>query len=173
MPVHETDKATSDPHLPPFPATEANREKLQQYLLDHYASSMFNTCEHQALPLMDSPPMRLMIDPNATPVAHHSPIPVPLHWQDAIKASLDRDVRLGVLEPVPIGEPVTWCHRMVICAKQNGTPRRTIDFQPLNRHGTRETHHTQSPTRQDRSLKGRIKPSSTHGTVTTGTTPPR
>ncbi len=23
-----------------------------------------------------------------------------------------------VLEPVPIGEPVTWCHRMVICAKK-------------------------------------------------------
>ena len=113
-------RRTKPPPIPtslPFPATEANREKLQQYLLDYYGSSMFNTCEHQALPLMDSPPMRLMIDPNATPVAHHSPIPVPLHWQDAVKAGLDRDVRLGVLEPVPIGEPVTWCHRMVICAK--------------------------------------------------------
>ena len=136
----------------PFPATKANREKLQQYLLDYYASSTFNTCEHQTLPLMDSPLMRLMIDPNATPTAHHSPIPVPLHWQDAVKADLDRDVRLGVLEPVPIGEPVTWCHRMVICAKQNGSPRRTIDFQPLNAHATRETHHTQSPFHQARSV---------------------
>ena len=107
-----------------------------------------STREHQALPLMDSPPMRLMIDPNATPVAHHSPIPVPLHWQDTVKAGLDRDVRLWVLEPVPIGEPVTWCHRLVICAKQNSTPRRTIDFQPL----TRETHHTQSPFHQARSV---------------------
>ena len=148
-------RRTKPPPIPtslPFPATEANREKLQQYLLDYYGSSTFNTCEHQALPLMDSPPMRMMIDPNATPTAHHSPIPVPLHWQDAVKASLDRDVRLGVLEPVPIGEPVTWCHRMVICAKQNGTPRRTIDFQPLNIHATRETHHTQSPFHQARSV---------------------
>ena len=32
----------------------------------------------------------------------------------------DRDVRLRVLEPVPVGEPVTWCHRMVICDKKNG-----------------------------------------------------
>ena len=56
--------------------------------------------------------MRLMIDPQATPTAHHSPIPVPLHWQDEVKAGLHRDVRLGVLEPVPVGEPVTWCHRM-------------------------------------------------------------
>ena len=153
--VCQCPKRTKPPPMPtslPFPATETNREKLQQYLLDHYASSTFNTCEHQALPLMDSPPMRLMINPDATPTAYHSPIPVPLHWQDAVKAGLDRDVRLGVLEPVPIGEPVTWCHRMVICAKQNGTPRRTIDFQPLNLHATRETHHTQSPFHQARSV---------------------
>ena len=127
----------------PYPATEANRERLQQYLLDYYSSSTFNICEHQTLPLMGGPPMRLMINPHATPTAYHTPIPVPLHWQDDVKAGLDRDVRLGVIEPVPIGEPVTWCHRMVICAKKNGTPRRTIDFQPLNTHATRETHHTQ------------------------------
>ena len=136
----------------PYPATETNRDKLQQYLLNHYSSSTFNVCEHQTLPLMEGPPMRLMIDPEATPTAHHSPIPVPLHWQDDVKAGLDRDVRLGVLEPVPIGEPVTWCHRMVICAKKNGKPRRTIDFQPLNIHATRETHHTQSPFHQARSV---------------------
>ena len=101
--------------------------------------------------------MRLMIDSDAIPTAHHSPIPVLLHWQDAVKAGLDRDVRLGVLEPIPIGEPVTWCHRMVICAKQNGTPRRTIDFQPLNLHATRETHHTQSPFHQARSVPQGMK----------------
>ena len=136
----------------PFPATEDNREKLQQYLLDYYKSSTFNTCEHQPLSLRDSPPMRLIIDPNATATAHHSPIPVPLHWQDAVKTGLDRDVRLGVLEPVPIGQPVTWLHHMVICAKKDGTPRRTIDFQPLNFHATRETHHTQHPFHQARSI---------------------
>ena len=69
-----------------------------------------------------------------------------------MKAGLDRDVRLGVIVPVPIGEPVTWCHRMVICAKKNGKPRRTIDFQPLNTHVNRETHRTQSPFHQARSV---------------------
>ena len=62
--------------------------------------------------------MRLMVNPDATPIAHSSPIPVPLHWQDEVKVGLDRDVELGVLEPVPVGEPVTWCHRMVICSVQ-------------------------------------------------------
>ncbi|XP_071478837.1 uncharacterized protein [Diadema antillarum] len=136
----------------PFPATEANRVKLQQYLLDYYQSSTFNTCEHQPLPLMDSPPMKLMVDPDAEPVAHHTPVPVPLHWRDAVKAGLDHDVQLGVLEPVPIGEPVTWCHRMVVCAKKDGKPRRTVDLQALNAHATRETHHTPSPFIQARSV---------------------
>ena len=68
------------------------------------------------------------------------------------KAGLDRDVPLGVLEPVPVGEPVTWCHRMVICAKKNGQPRRTIGFLSLNPHATRETHHTQSPFHQAKSV---------------------
>ena len=136
----------------PYPATEENREKLQQYLLDYYQSSTFNTCEHQLLVHMEGPPLKLMIDPEAKPVAHHTPVPVPIHWQKEVKASLDQDVRLGVIEPVPVGEPVTWCHRMVICAKKNGKPRRTVDFQPLNRHATRETHHTPSPFHQARSV---------------------
>ena len=120
--------------------------------MDYYKSSTFNKCEHQPLPMMEVPPLRLMVDPTAKPVAYHKPIPVPLHWQDEIKAGIDQDVALGVLEPVPIGEPVTWCHRMVICAKKDGTPRRTVDMQPLNLHATRETHHTQSPFHQARSV---------------------
>ncbi|VDI34220.1 Hypothetical predicted protein [Mytilus galloprovincialis] len=96
--------------------------------------------------------LRLMVDPEAEPVAHHTPVPVPIHWKEEVKAGLDQDVRLGVLEPVPVGEPVTWCHRMVVCAKKNGKPRRTVDFQPLNVHATRETHHTPSPFHQARSV---------------------
>ena len=68
--------------------------------------------------MMNVPPLKLMVDNNAKPVAFHKAIPVPLHWQSEIKAGLDRDVRLGVLEQVPVGEPVTWCHRMVVCAKR-------------------------------------------------------
>ena len=101
------------PPLPtslPCPATEENVSKLKQYLLDYYSSSTFNICEHQPLPMMEGPPMHLMIDPKATPTAYHSPIPIPIHWQDDVKAGLDRDVRLGVLEPVPVGKPVTWYH---------------------------------------------------------------
>jgi len=69
---------------------------------------------------MDGPPIKLMIDPDAEPVAYHTPVPVPvpLHWQDDVKAGLDQDARLGVLEPVPISEPVTRCHRMANLAER-------------------------------------------------------
>jgi hypothetical protein len=106
----------------PYPASEANLTKLKQFLMDYYKSSTFNTCDHQPLPLMDRPPMRLMVDLDAEPLAHHTPVPVPIHWKEEVKAGLDQDVRLGVLKPVPVGEPVTWCHRMVVCAKKNGKP---------------------------------------------------
>lgn len=151
------------PPLPtslPFPATEKNREKLERWLLDYYKSSTFNVCEHQKLPMMSGPPMRLLIEDNATPVAYHTPIPVPVHWQEQVKAGLDQDVQLGVIEPVPIGTPVSWCHRMVVCAKKSGKPRRTVDFQALNRHATRETHHTQSPFHQ-----ARMVPANTRKTI--------
>ena len=98
-----------------------------------------------------------MIDEDAEPIAVHTPIPVPIHWQDEVKAGLDRDVRLGVIEPVPVGEPVTWCYMMVVCAKKDGKPRRTVDFQPLNKHATRETHHTQSPFKQVRAIPENTK----------------
>ena len=97
--------------------------------------------------------MRLIIDPDAKPIAHHTPVPVPLHWRDAVKDGLDQDVHLGVIEKVSIDDPVTWCHRMVVYAKKIGKHRRTVDFQALNVHATRETHHTPSPFLQARSIQ--------------------
>ena len=94
-------------------------------------TSTFNTCDHQPLPMMEGTPLRLVINPNADPVAFHTPVPVPLHWQDDAKAGLNQDVCLWVIKPVPIKDSVTWCHRMVIYPKKNGKLRRTADFQPL------------------------------------------
>ena len=86
--------------------------------------------------------MRLLIDENATPVAVHSSSDIPIHFRDKVKAALERDVRLGVIERVDMGTPVTWCQRMMIAAKANGEPR--IDF---NRVAKRDTHHSSRPDR--------------------------
>ena len=129
----------------PYAAHRENRSKLPEYLLDYYSSSTFNTCEHQLLPMMQGPPLRLMVDPDAAPVANHTPVPV--HWQEEVKAGLDRDVRLVVIEPVPVGDPVAYCHRMVICAKKDGKPWRTMDAQ-CQRHSGNTPHSIPVPPSQ-------------------------
>ena len=66
---------TKLPTLPtalPFPATDANRAALQNWILDRYRSSTFNTCECQTLPLMECPPLELPVVPEAKPIAVHS-----------------------------------------------------------------------------------------------------
>ena len=130
----------------PCAPTPENVPRLKQYILDRYKASAFNVCEHQPLRLMDgSPPLRIFVDEEARPVAVHSPSQIPLHWQQPVKDGLDRDVRLGVLEKVPVNDPVTWCSRMVITAKHDGSPRRVVDYTALNKHAPRQTHHTESP----------------------------
>ena len=143
----------------PVPATEANRDTLEQHLRTVLKASTFNTCTHQTLPMMAGPPLRLNIDLEATPVAAHKAASIPVHWEATVKEHLDRDVRLGVIEKVPIGTPDTWCHRMMIVGKSNSEPRRVIDFQPLNAHATRETHHTRSPYHQARGVPKLMKKS--------------
>ena len=94
---------------------------------------------------MVGPPIQIHIDPNAKPVNLRTPAPVPLHWQQQVKEELFRDVELGVLEPVPHGEPTRWCFRMVISRKHDGGPRRTVDLSPLNKFCEREAHPSKSP----------------------------
>ena len=136
---------TTPPTLPCAP-TEENLPQLRQYILERYKSSAFNCCEHQVLPLITgSPPLRLHLDPQATPTAVHTPSAIPRHWVEDVKAGLDRDERLGVIERVPVNEPVTWVSRMLNPAKSDGSPRRVIDYQQVNMHTPRQTHHTRSP----------------------------
>ena len=130
----------------PYPPTLDNVERLGDWIKQRYASSAFNQCSHQPLPLIkSSPPMRLYVDESAKPVAAHKPVPITMHWLKPVKEQLDMDVRLGVLEPVPVGEPVTWCSRMIVCPKKDGNPRRTVDLKSLNKASARQTHATESP----------------------------
>ena len=76
--------------------------------------------------------MEFHVDKNAKPFVCHTPAAVPAHWEKQVKADLDGDVTLRVLEKVPPNTPVTWCHRMVLTRKHNGDPRHTVDLQPLN-----------------------------------------
>ena len=137
--------APERPSCMPIPPTRENRGKLKQWLIDAFSNSAFNTCSHQTLNVMTGKPMDIVFEENATPYAVHVPIPIPRHWKERVKEEIDRDVRLGIIEPVPQGTPVEWCARMVVTPKKDGAPRRTIDLQHLKSATRRETHFTQTP----------------------------
>ena len=94
---------------------------------------------------MSGKPHKIHLVDDALPFAAHTPIPIPHHWKDEVKRQLDEDVEKGILRKAPLGVPTEWCMRMVTVAKRDGTPRRTIDFQPINKYCQRETHHTPTP----------------------------
>jgi hypothetical protein len=135
---------THPPDLP-FPCTPENNEKMKTWLRQHYASSTFNTCPHHPLPCMAGPPVAIHLDISTEPRACHTAATIPAHWHQQVYDDLLHDEALGVIEHVPYGEPVTWCHRMVVTRKHDGTPRRTVDLLPLNRHCKRETHASETP----------------------------
>ena len=70
------------------------------------------------------------------------------YWEVRHHFSVDNDLALldqRIITPMPIGMPTDWCSMMLITAKKNGKPRRTIDYQHLNSQCKWETHHTGSP----------------------------
>ena len=143
----------------PFPCTAENNGQMKKWLLDRYASFTFNTCPHRALPNMEGPPIEIHVDPTATPKACHTPASVPLYWQQRVYEDLLRDEALGVIERVPYGEPVTWCHQMVITRKHDDSSRRTVDLSPLNKFCKCETFATETPFHLARRIPEDIKDS--------------
>ena len=143
------------PRTLPFDPTPENNDRMRNWLLDRYSQSTFNTCPHRPLPTMTGPPVEIHVDESATPKTCHTPAPIPIHWQDEVKNNLLQDVALGVIEEVPYGEPVTWCHRMVVTRKHDGSPRRTVDLSPLNRYCKRETFPAESPSHTARRIPGK------------------
>ena len=132
------------PAVIPYQPLEENAAQLEQWLLRHFSDTTFNT-DRVPLRVMKGAPHHIHLKENAKPVACHTPAAVPKHWQAEVKKQLDEDVRAGVIAPVPAGEATEWCSRMVVVAKKTGKPRRTVDFQPLNKCCKRETHHTPTP----------------------------
>ena len=92
--------------------------------MEHYKSSTFNMCEHQQLPFMSGTPLRVKLKEVATPpTPANRPPDIPITFRSKVKADLDWDERLGVIERVPPNTEQTFCARMLVVAKHNGEPR--------------------------------------------------
>ena len=91
----------SMPYLP----EERNVNKLKDHLINQFPSVFNKSTPFQA---MKCEPVHIHLRKDAKPWATHRPFQIPLCWKDEVKASIDRDVKDGIIEEVPIGEPVTW-----------------------------------------------------------------
>ena len=129
----------------PFECTPENNEKMKEWLLKYFENSTFNNCPHTPLPVMEGPPLEIHLKDDAKPFAHTKPAKIPLHWQQQVYEDLMRDIELGVIERVPENEEITWCHRMVVSRKHDGSPRRTVDASRMNKHCRRDAYATESP----------------------------
>ena len=48
---------------------------------------------------------------------------------------MDKDIKDGIIEPVPIGQAVSWCSAMVAIPKKDVRPRRTVHLKKSRRKG--------------------------------------
>ena len=70
-------------------------------------ASAFNNCRNLKLKMMAAEePLRLFVDPLVKPVAIHKAAIIPVHLKKAVKADLDRHVRLGISIKVNVNSPV-------------------------------------------------------------------
>ena len=137
-------KFIDPPDKIPMPATDSNINALEDWIRDYFKESAFNQCRRQPWPMTTGKPMRIHTKPDTKPYCCKRPTMIPIHFRDQIRADIESDVKKGVLERVPEGRPDTWCSRMVIQPKKNGTARRTVDLSYLSKHGLDESHHTRS-----------------------------
>ena len=107
-----------DPPPIPYEPVEDNIDKIKEFIVQYYSSSTMNMCLHQKLPEIAGQPLSIKLKDWASPVAVHTPATVPVHWHAKVKEQLDRDVRMGILEPVGPNEPAVWQHRMVVVRKK-------------------------------------------------------
>ena len=85
--------------------------------------SGFNNCRIQPLKMMFTDrPLELFVEPNIKPLAIDKAAVILIHLKAAVKAVLDRDVRLSILEKVNIYLPVKWLSRMIVTLKKDGSP---------------------------------------------------
>ena len=128
------------PSAIPFEPREENITKLKKYLIDSFADSAFS--KTKPFPKLSTPPAHIHLKPNYhIPKPAYWPAVVAEHWADEVKKSIDNDVQSGILLKIPFNEPTTWCARMVVVRKKDGRPRRTVDFQQLNKQCLREPNH--------------------------------
>ena len=106
---------------------EDNVPVLEQWLLECFSGTTFNV-GNRLFPIKTSKPHHINLLPDSVPCASHTPVTVPKHWENKVKRQINKDVVVGIFQPVPTSEikecvPVWWW-----LVKRMVPPRRIVDF---------------------------------------------
>ena len=94
-----------------------------------------------ALKTMKGGPMSIkMRDVPIKPTFTSTARKCPYAFENLVKAKLDEDEELGIIEKLPIGEVTEWCSPAHFVMKPNGGVRSVVDLQGLNEYVQRPIH---------------------------------
>jgi hypothetical protein len=62
---------------------------------------------------------KIILKPNSPPSKIYNARPVPYHWEEKLKAELDRMVEEDIIEEVT--HATEWCHALVCTVKRTGS----------------------------------------------------
>ena len=121
---------------------EKKCEKLKYKLMEKYSDVFEDTC----LKPMQGPPVSIKLSEGAVPFKCTKPYNIAYHYREKVRAKLAEMEAQGLIERVPMDEPLTWLHPMVVVEKKNSTePRITVDFKHLNKYIERPVHPHNAP----------------------------
>ena len=118
--------------------TELYRQRFLQTFHD-----VFNETELQP---MKGPKMKIEISEDAIPAKRYKAYTIPYNFERKVKAELDSIESKGIIEKVPVGEPIVWCHPMIVVPKKGSDePRLTVDLRQLNKYVKRPLYPNKVP----------------------------
>jgi len=129
----------------------SSADAIREQILAEFQS----TFNDDVLRAMDGPPMKIELIDGATPCKRYKAYTIPYHWRDSVKSQLEKMQAKDVIESVPVGEPIDWCHPIVVVPKKGSQePRITVDLSGLNKFVRRPAY----PTKVPREVVARIPP---------------
>ena len=92
---------------------------------------------------MAGPPMHITLRSDAVPCRHYRARAILFQWRNAVEGQLSSMESKGVIKKVPVGEPFTWCHPMVVVPKKASAETR--DLTGLSKYIERPAYPTRVP----------------------------
>jgi hypothetical protein len=113
--------------------------------LDKIANEFPQVFDNTKIPTMAGGYYVIDLEDGAVPFNKGSSRTVPEPCMDKLKAELELQLSMGLIETVPAGEKSNWLHPIVVTPKKDGSIRLCVDLRMLNKFFKRPENPQRSP----------------------------